>query len=61
MKKAFRVILIVCAAILVIGIAMLVVSLFLGGGFDSVESHGNVDGLVENLKQMFPFLNRLPF
>lgn len=61
MKKAFKVILIICAAILVIGIAMLVVSLFLGGGADSVLSHGNVDGLIENLKSMFPFLNRLPF
>ncbi len=61
MKKAFRVILIICTTILVIGIAMLIVSLFLGGGMSSVVAHGNVDGLIENLKSMFPFLSSLPF
>lgn len=59
MKKALKVVVIVCAVILVIGVAMLAVSLFLGGGADSVASHGNVNGLIENLRTMFPFLNGL--
>ncbi len=61
MKRAFRIILIICAVILIIGVAMLVVSLFLGGGVDSVVSHGNVDGLIDSLRSMFPFLEGFLF
>ena len=61
MKKAFKVIFLICIIIFVIGAALLAVSLFNGGGFAAVAAHGNVDGLIENLKAMFPFIAALGF
>ena len=61
MKKAFKAVLIICAIILVAGVVLLAVSLFNGGGADAVITHGNVDGLIANLKAMFPILAQLGF
>lgn len=59
MKKAFKIVLIVCAAIFVVGLALFAVSLFTGGGWDAIQNHGNLTGLVDRLSPTLPFIKNL--
>ena len=56
MKKAFRIVCILCGILLVVGVAVIAVALFTGGGWSSIVSHGGLEDFSARLTEYLPFL-----